>query len=337
MAGVVKGRRVFLTGHTGFKGSWLLLWLKKLGAEVTGYALEAPARSMYRQLDLDSDCTSVIGDICDRAVLQEALFASDPDFVFHLAAQPLVLASYEDPLGTLETNVLGTANVLEAIRRLGRPCMTVIVTTDKCYENRSVPHSETDCLGGHDLYSASKASAEIVTSAYSRSFQMQVATARAGNVIGGGDWADDRIVPDCIRALERGEVIRVRNPEYVRPWQHVLEPLSGYLALAQRGVSGSWNFGPDDADVRTVRDLADQVVRNWGNGEWASEAKAQPHEAPVLRLNTDKARRELGWRPRWGFEEAVARTVAWYKVAHEGASREQLRAFTMEQIEAYGE
>lgn len=336
MASVVNGRRVFLTGHTGFKGSWLLLWLRKLGAEVTGYSLEAAERSMYRQLNLDHDCTSITGDIRDRDRLAAALSDARPDLVFHLAAQPLVLASYDDPLGTLQTNVIGTANLLDALRRHNRRCVVIVVTSDKCYENRSASHKEDDCLGGHDLYSASKAAAEIVTAAYRRSFNLNVATARAGNVIGGGDWADNRIVPDCIRALERDEPIRVRNPKFIRPWQHVLEPLSGYLALAERGMSGAWNFGPADEDARTVEDVVTSVIRHWGRGEWTSDRHEQPHEASTLRLNTDKAQRELGWSPRWPFDQAIERTVAWYKAAHGGASAGQLRALTLQQIEAYG-
>ncbi len=335
MASVVNGRRVFLTGHTGFKGSWLLLWLRKLGAEVTGYSLEAPERSMYRQLNLDQDCTSIIADIRDRDRLAAALNDSQPDLVFHLAAQPLVLASYDDPLGTLETNVIGTANLLDAFRTMNRPCTVIVVTSDKCYENQATSHKETDCLGGHDLYSASKAAAEIVTAAYRRSFHLKVATARAGNVIGGGDWADNRIVPDCIRALERKEPIRVRNPKFIRPWQHVLEPLSGYLALAERELSGAWNFGPADEDARTVEDVVNAVIEQWGGGEWTADRHEQPHETKTLRLNTDKAHTELGWSPRWTFDETIEQTVAWYKAAHDGASADELRALTLQQIEAY--
>jgi CDP-glucose 4,6-dehydratase len=340
VASVVSGRRVFLTGHTGFKGSWLLLWLRKLGAEVTGYALEAAERSMYRQLGLDRDCTSIIGDLRDRDRLAAALNEARPDLVFHLAAQPLVLASYDDPLGTLQTNVLGTANVLDALRTMNRPCTVVVVTSDKCYENQSQRHEETDCLGGHDLYSASKAAAEIVTAAYRRSFQLRVATARAGNVIGGGDWADHRIVPDCIRALERGEPIRVRNPKFVRPWQHVLEPLGGYLRLAENlarsdEYAEAWNFGPSDAEARTVEDLVEAVIRHWGGGTWTGERGEQPHEAATLRLDAAKASERLGWEPRWTFDEAIEHTVAWYKAAHGGAGAEQLRALTVQQIETY--
>lgn len=341
MAGVVNGRRVFLTGHTGFKGSWLLLWLRKLGANVTGYALEAAQRSMYRQLNLDNDCKSVLGDIRNRETLASALSDAQPDLVFHLAAQPLVLASYDDPIGTLQVNVLGTANLIDALRVMKRSCAVIVVTSDKCYENRPESHQETDCLGGHDLYSASKAAAEIVSAAYRRSFGLRIATARAGNVIGGGDWADNRIVPDCIRALEAGEPIRVRNPGFIRPWQHVLEPLSGYLRLAERLLQSddyaeAWNFGPAEEDARTVKDVVEAVIGNWGNGTWLSEGGDQVAEAKTLRLNAEKAKNRLGWTPRWSFETAIEQTVAWYKAAHDGASAEQIRALTLQQIEDYG-
>ena len=336
----MKGLRVFLTGHTGFKGSWLLMALRRLGAEVTGYALEAAERSMYRQLQLGELCTSITADIRDRDRLAGALSDAQPDVVFHLAAQPLVLASYDDPLGTLQTNVIGTANLLDVLRTMNRPCTVIVVTSDKCYENPTESRREDDCLGGHDLYSASKAAAEIVTAAYRRSFSLRVATVRAGNVIGGGDWADNRIVPDCIRALERNEPIRVRNPRYVRPWQHVVEPLSGYLALASRLMNdaefaAAWNFGPNEVGTRTVEDVVNGIVNAWGSGQWISDQQDQPHETITLRLNTDKARNLLGWCPRWSFDETIDRTVAWYRAAHEGASAEQLRAITLAQIEAH--
>ena len=336
----MKNARVFLTGHTGFKGSWLLLWLLRLGAHVTGYSLEAAPRSMYRQLELDDACESVIADIRDRDRLTAALRDAKPDLVFHLAAQPLVLASYSDPLGTLGTNVLGTAHLLEALRVLDRPCTIIVVTSDKCYESRNGSHREDDCLGGHDLYSASKAAAEIVSAAYRRSFGLRIASVRAGNVIGGGDWADDRIVPDSIRALERGEPIRVRNPRFVRPWQHVVEPLSGYLTLAARlmddpKLASAWNFGPAEDEVRTVEDVVNGVVEAWGSGTWTSDSNEYPHETTTLTLNTEKARRELGWSPRWPFERAILETVRWYRAAHDGASARELRELTLAQIEAH--
>lgn len=343
-----RGRRVFLTGHTGFKGSWLTLWLRHLGADVTGYALAAPEASMYAELSLDDLCTSHVADIRDGARLTAAIAEAQPDVVLHLAAQPLVLASYDDPLGTIETNVVGTANVLEALRVIGRPCTAIIVTSDKCYENRGWVYSyrETDPLGGHDVYSTSKAAAELIITSYRRSFFeaggiIRAASARAGNVIGGGDRAADRILPDCIRALSADETIRVRNPRSIRPWQHVLEPLGGYLALAAGMLEGrnelceAWNFAPRQEDARSVAELVDAVIAAWGSGRWSSDEREQPHEAHTLRISTDKAHARLGWSPRWPFATAVRETVAWYRAAHEGASAEQLRALSLAQIDAY--
>jgi len=337
------GRRVLVTGHTGFKGSWLLSLLQSCGAEVTGYALEAEEPSMFRALGLGGSCESVIADVHDADRLTEVVDASRPDFVFHLAAQPLVLASYEDPLATISTNVMGTANLLEALRRAGRPCAVVIVTTDKCYENQeSVDgYRESDRLGGYDLYSTSKAAAELLTAAYRRSFfsngEIRVATARAGNVIGGGDWTRDRVVPDCIRALRQGEPVFVRNPQSVRPWQHVLDALAGYVALAERlagprGISfcEAWNFGPSD-EARSVKEIVEAIIAEWGSGTWRTEPREQPHETHVLRLSIEKAQARLGWRPRWNFATAVARSVEWYK-ACERADATALRELTRFQI-----
>jgi CDP-glucose 4,6-dehydratase len=303
---------------------------------------------MYAQLQLDGSCNSIIGDVRDREHLASALHEANPDVVFHLAAQPLVLASYDDPVGTLQTNVLGTANLLDAIRTLVKPCTVIVVTSDKCYENRDWTYSyrETDPLGGHDLYSTSKAAAELVATSFRRSFfgdgeAIRVATVRAGNVIGGGDWAAGRIVPDCIRALAANEPIAVRNPRFVRPWQHVLEPLGGYLMLASALLDGrteycdAWNFGPRPEDARPVDALVDAVIAAWGSGRWISEHREQPHEAHTLRLCTDKAQALLGWKPRWSFNEGIANTVQWYRAAHENASAEELRALSLAQIEAY--
>jgi len=343
----IRGRRVLVTGHTGFKGSWLLVWLHRLHCKITGYALAAPDRSMYRQLALDDYCTSVIADVRDRDALAAAIETAAPEVIFHLAAQPLVLASYTDPLGTTETNVIGTANLLDIVRTNGRPCVVVVVTSDKCYENEAgVPLREGDPLGGHDLYSASKAAAELITAAYRRSFfdggkSISVATGRAGNVIGGGDWTEDRIVPDCIRALENGQPIRVRNPDFIRPWQHVIEPLSGYLMLASAMLHGrsdvceAWNFGPRADDTRTVRDLVEAVVSSWGSGSWNADPRPQFREAKTLCLSIDKAESRLGWKPKWRFEEAVDRTTAWYRASHDGASADDLRALTSSQLDAY--
>jgi CDP-glucose 4,6-dehydratase len=341
-----RGRRVFVTGHTGFKGSWLTVWLKELGAQVTGYALAAAEPSMFRALSLDSMCDSIEADVRSYDALHAAIERTQPEFVFHLAAQPLVLASYDDPLGTIQTNVLGTANLLEALRRIGRPCTVIVVTSDKCYENREwvYAYRENEPMGGHDVYSMSKGAAELVTASYRRSFlakqDIRVATARAGNVIGGGDWAGNRIVPDAIRALSIGETIDVRNPRAIRPWQHVIEPVGGYLLLASRLASharfaDAWNFGPAADDARTVEDLVERIITAWGSGAWSTEIREQPHEAATLRLAIDKATALLQWRPRWHFDEAVARTVAWYKAAHDGASAEDLRELTRSQIRDY--
>ena len=333
-AGVYGGRRVLVVGHTGFKGSWLTLWLASVGAEVTGFALPPEdGRSLFVDAGVAASCRHVEADIRDLDSLVRVVSEVRPEFVFHLAAQSLVRRGYQQPLPTFQTNVLGTANVLEAIRRIGSPCSVIVVTSDKCYEDvgRSTPHSEIDRLGGRDPYSASKAAAEMVASSYRSSFfppgrlrehGVAVATARSGNVIGGGDWSEDRIVPDAMRALERGLPIRVRNPEFVRPWQHVLDPLDGYLVLGARLAAGepefcdAWNFGPDRADSRTVRELVEEVLRQWGGGTWVpAEEQSPPSEATYLALAIDKARDRLSWSSRWGFEEAVQRTVHWYRGA----------------------
>jgi len=270
-----RGRRVLVTGHTGFKGSWLSLWLRELGADVTGYALAADDPSMFRALELQSICDSIENDIRDADALTDVIDRVRPDFVFHLAAQSLVLASYDDPLATIQTNVIGTANVLDALRRIGHPCTAIIVTSDKCYENREwvYAYRENEPMGGHDVYSMSKGAAELVVASYRRSFfddaKIRVASARAGNVIGGGDWAENRIVPDAIRALSSSQPIDVRNPHAIRPWQHVLDPLGGYLLLASRlandaQCADAWNFGPVAEDTRTVEELVERVIAAWG-------------------------------------------------------------------------
>ncbi|WP_437565890.1 CDP-glucose 4,6-dehydratase [Sorangium sp. So ce542] len=321
------GRRVFVTGHTGFKGSWLTAWLRLLGAHVTGYALPPEgAPSLFADARIGEGVTSILGDICDEERLARAMAEARPEIVLHLAAQALVRRSYARPLETFATNVLGTARVLEAARRLPSVRVVVVVTTDKCYENHEWVwgYRETDALGGHDTYSASKACAELVASAYRRSFygrEVALATARAGNVIGGGDWAEDRIVPDIVRSVAAGEPARIRHPRAVRPWQHVLDPLSGYLLLARRlwddpaGYSGAWNFGPDDAEPTTVHRLAEAIVRALGRG---SLDLAEPsdgerlHEAGALRLDCSKARSRLGWRPLLDTDRAIQLTSAWY-------------------------
>jgi CDP-glucose 4,6-dehydratase len=352
------GKRVLLTGHTGFKGGWLALWLRELRAEVTGYALAAdPMPSLFHAAGIESACRSVIADVRDVARLRSVVQETRPDHVFHLAAQPIVRVSYELPLQTIETNVLGTANVLDAVRGLKRPCAVVVVTSDKCYENREWlwGYREDEPMGGHDVYSMSKGAAELVVASYRRSFfhparlrehGVAVASARAGNVVGGGDWAKDRIVPDAVAALAAGRPIPVRNPNAVRPWQHVLEPLGGYLLLGARlaGVGTdaperfceAFNFGPRTEDARPVKDVVDTLVACWGSGSWDDRRDpAAPHEAGLLRLCIDKAQARLGWSPRWRFEETFRRTVEWYRAFHGGASAADLAALCLEQTKEY--
>ena len=331
-----QGKTVWLSGHTGFKGAWLAQWLLKLGAGVHGFALPpATMPSVFEQLGLAQKIEHEIGDVRDADAVKKSLLRVQPDFVFHLAAQALVRCSYEHPLETYATNVMGTAHVLEALRSLEKSCAAVIVTTDKCYENREqdYAYAEEDHLGGHDPYSSSKGAAEIVISAYRRSFFGQspvlIASARAGNVIGGGDWAPDRIVPDCIRALQRGAAIPVRNPHATRPWQHVLEPLSGYLWLAAQlyqpstlnaQLATAFNFGPEKEANRNVGELVCEVLKSWP-GRWEDQSNPNaPHEAKLLMLSTAKAKRVLHWQPTWNFETAIARTVEWYRGVNENAA-----------------
>jgi len=337
------GRRVLLTGHTGFKGSWLGLWLLNLGADVWGYAL-APegGRSLFVDLALaQGQFHHHLGDLRDLQALQEVVHQAQPEVVLHLAAQPLVRRSYRDPLGTWATNVQGSLNLLEALKPVQHPCAVLMVTTDKVYANREWEYGyrEEDRLGGHDPYSASKAAAELAIASWRDSFcgpgshqtpHLAIATARAGNVIGGGDWAEDRIVPDAMRALALGDPISVRCPEATRPWQHVLEPLGGYLRLAEHlaaagGASGNpyataFNFGPTLSANRPVRELVDAALQHW-QGSWQDLSDpAAPHEAGRLHLQIDKAHHRLNWAPRWDFATTIARTVAWYRAVHGGAT-----------------
>ena len=333
------GRRVLLTGHTGFKGSWLALWLRQLGAVVYGFGLAPDTNpSLFDQLGLSSELAGhYLLDIRDAADLASVVASCQPQVVLHLAAQPLVRSSYRDPLGTWTTNVFGSLSLLEALKPLQHPCAVVMVTTDKVYENREwyYGYREEDQLGGHDPYSASKAAAELAIASWRSSFcgdashqtpHLRIATARAGNVIGGGDWADDRIFPDAMRSLMAGRVISVRRPEATRPWQHVLEPLRGYLLLAQKLDSGSdafcspFNFGPALEGNRSVRELVEAVLRHWP-GSWQDLSDpSQPHEAGRLHLQIDKAHHKLGWQPTWSFNATIGRTVAWYRSVHDGAS-----------------
>ena len=337
-----QGRRVLLTGHTGFKGSWLLLWLQQLGAEVWGYGLEPePAPNLFRQLSLQKPSGDSwhhhIGDLADRDVLDRCVQQCQPEVVLHLAAQPLVRRSYDDPLGTWATNVQGSLHLLEALKPLQHSCAVVMVTTDKVYANRewNYGYREPDQLGGHDPYSASKAAAEIAISSWRASFcgtashqtpHLRIATARAGNVIGGGDWAENRIVPDAIRSLEARQPIGVRNPNATRPWQHVLEPLGGYLCLAEALVMDpfppceAFNFGPQLESNRPVQELVNTILTHWP-GEWIDQSDpGAPHEAGLLHLQIDKAHHRLGWQPRWDYATTIKRTVDWYRAVNQGVT-----------------
>ncbi len=350
---IFSNKRVWLSGVSGFKGSWLAEWLLLLGAEVRGFSLAAPTSpSLFRQLDLPSRIAWDEADLRDAEAVKRSLCEFRPDFVFHLAAQPLVRLSYDIPVETYATNVMGTIHVLEALRGLTNEAVAVLITTDKCYENREWLHSyrEEDALGGYDPYSSSKAACEIAIASWRRSYfrshPVRVASARAGNVIGGGDWALDRIVPDTIRSLTRGEPVPVRNKTATRPWQHVLEPLGGYLALAEQLANGglndlvrqptassaSFNFGPNLDSNRTVADLVQECLRHWP-GEWLDKSDPNaPHEAGKLNLATDKAFHLLGWQPRWDFPTTIEKTVTWYRQAHEGTSVPDL---TRSQIREY--
>ncbi len=344
-------RRVLVTGHTGFKGGWLSTWLSEMGALVLGYALKPDTEpSFYTQSRLASRVESVHGDVRHTDDLRDVTRRLEPEVVFHLAAQPIVRRSYRNPVETFGTNVMGTVSVLEAVRSTPSVRAVVIVTSDKCYENRERlwGYREDEALGGRDPYSASKACAELVTAAYLRSFfgggdrSIGVATVRAGNVIGGGDWAEDRLVPDAIRALQRHESLVLRNPKSVRPWQHVLEPLAGYLMLAEQlhgdgpNWSGAWNFGPRDEDSVTVSALAELLFKHWGEGRWliVSDPMA-PHEAGCLKLDCSKARHVLGWRPRLALEEAVKLTAVWYRMAGSAPAAPDMYRLTAEQIRDY--
>jgi CDP-glucose 4,6-dehydratase len=345
------GKRVLVTGHTGFKGSWLSLWLQQKGANLCGTALEPPTSvNLFENAEVGSGMRSVIADIRDSRSLKQAFADHRPEVVFHLAAQSLVRASYEYPLDTYSTNVMGTANVLEAARESSGLRAVIVVTTDKCYENREweLPYFETDRLGGYDPYSNSKACAELVVSAYRNSFfnpavydqhGIAIASVRAGNVIGGGDWAHDRLVPDAMRAWMDGRPLMIRNARAIRPWQHVLEPLRGYLAVAESlledgpGAGEAWNFGPDATDAQPVEWVVNELAKRWGRGaRWEEATGTQPHEEQSLRLDCSKAASRLGWRPELRLNEALAMTVAWHRAKMQGRD---MHAFTMGQIDEY--
>ncbi len=327
-----KGRRVLVTGHTGFKGSWLSIWLKHLGAEVFGYALAAEEQSLFNVTDLSTQIHHFEGDVRNFEQLNNYIRSVEPEIIFHLAAQPLVRYSYDQPKETYEVNVMGTLNVLECVRHLDRELTVICVTTDKSYDNKEWiwGYRENDAMGGHDPYSSSKGCCELLIDSYNKSYflgdngaRVKLASVRAGNVIGGGDWAKDRIVPDCIAALAGDQEILVRNPYATRPWQHVLEPLGGYLLLGIKlltqetnvdRLTGAFNFGPSIASNRSVGELVDNIVSQWGTGVWINGFEGDaPHEANLLNLTIDKAFHLLNWLPVWDFDETVKRTVSWYK------------------------
>jgi CDP-glucose 4,6-dehydratase len=355
------GKKVLVTGHTGFKGSWLSSWLLYLGARVKGLSLAPDTTpSLFEQLGLEARLDHQIGDVRERKLVHSWLLEEKPDVVFHLAAQPLVRRSYIQSVETWNTNVMGTIHVLEALKHLTSPCAVVFITTDKCYENREwiYGYRETDPLGGHDPYSSSKAAAELAIASWRNSFfedseiPIGIASARAGNVVGGGDWAEDRIIPDAIRSLLQQEAIPVRNPQATRPWQHVLEPLGGYLLLAQRlyeqlmtpnwrqdkqGLYGAFNFGPSLASNRSVRELVECILQHWP-GNWLDQSDPTAvHEAKLLNLVTDKAFHSLKWQPVWDFERTIKETVIWYDQASqiELGDQQQFQALTHRQIEQY--
>lgn len=346
-----KNKRVLVTGHTGFKGGWLSAWLLNLGATVSGYALlPSTEPSFFELCGLSPRMKSFVGDIRDGARLYEVICEQDPEIIFHLAAQSLVRNSYADPVETFSTNVMGTVNLFEAVRRSQGVRAVINVTSDKCYESKEWiwGYRENEPLGGDDPYSASKACAELVTKTYRESFLKKdrrlagLASVRAGNVIGGGDWAQDRIVPDAVRALSEKKPLVVRNPNSTRPWQHVLEPLTGYLMLAERlsedkeAWGGPWNFGPNPDGTVTVAALADHIVRAWGSGEWVTVPEARaPKETRTLHLDSSKARELLRWKPKLGLPEAVDLTVDWYKNALLSARKNDLFEFSIQQIENY--
>ena len=345
------GKNVLVTGHTGFKGGWLSHWLQQLEAKVTGFALAPPEGvSLFKDARVAEGMTSVIGNLSNLDLLKQTLAEHRPEVIFHLAAQPLVRASYVDPIGTYTTNVLGTAHLLEAARVTESVRAIVLITTDKCYENQEWewPYRETDRLGGYDPYSNSKACAELVAAAYRTSFfnpsrysehRVAIATVRAGNVIGGGDWSEDRLIPDIIRAFSEGCPVRIRSPRAVRPWQHVLEPIRGYLAIAEslceHGTKDgeAWNFGPDLSDAQPVAWIVREMAEIWGNGaRWEIEDAPQPHEAQLLKLDCSKIQSRLGWKPLLRLKDALTMTTEWYRARLDGT---EMHEFTAAQIKEY--
>jgi len=340
-----KGKKVFLTGHTGFKGSWLSLWLSSLGASVRGYSLEPPTSpSLFIEARVADKIESQIGDIRDLEFLQKNMSEFNPDILIHMAAQPLVRYSYIEPIDTYDINVMGTAKVLEAARKCSNLKSIISVTTDKCYENKEWEwgYRENEPMGGHDPYSSSKGCAELVSTAYRKSFLQEkrvgLATARAGNVIGGGDWAEDRLIPDILRAFEKNEPVIIRNPKATRPWQHVLEPLSGYLILAEKlyeepvKFSEGWNFGPSDGDVKPVDWILDKMVQKWQGASWKLDQGSHPHEAGFLKLDISKAKTKLNWHPVWRLDYALEKIITWQ---HAWLNKENIQAICLKEIDEY--
>ena len=341
-------RKVLITGHTGFKGSWLCLWLNQLGVKVSGISLVDPVSNpdLFSILNKNKSINDHRGDIVNLDFCLNTIKEIEPEIILHMAAQPLVRKSYAYPLATYNTNVIGTANILEAVRTCESVKTIVVITTDKCYENIEKDHSyvETDSLGGHDPYSSSKACAEHVSSSYYRSFFKKkgvgLATVRAGNIIGGGDWSADRLIPDAVKAWSQNESIPIRSPQATRPWQHVLEPLSGYLKLAENlwnepdKISGPWNFGPDQNSINTVQDTVELAVQIWGSSaSWELTSGNHLHEASLLQLNSEKAKSILGWKPRWDFGKAVSETIQWYKNYY--SNNQKMLDLTLDQINEY--
>ncbi len=341
-----QGKRVLLTGHTGFKGSWLALWLQQLGAEVTGVSLPAPTDpGLFKVANVEEGITSIYGDIRELATLKRTFLAVNPDVVIHLAAQSLVRYSYQKPIETYQTNVMGSLHVLEAVRDCKNVRAVVMVTTDKCYENKEWiwPYRENDPMGGHDPYSSSKGCAELLVASYRKSFfanknSAAIATARAGNVIAGGDWASDRLIPDIIKAFQNQQTVRIRNPNSIRPWQHVLEPLSGYLILAEKlythghEFAGPWNFGPKTEDMQPVQRIVTMIAKYFTDAQWQQDDSENVHESHCLKLDSSKAADKLAWQPTWCLQQSIQKTVEWYRAEQQGMN---MRKFCQEQIKAF--
>jgi len=351
---IYKNRRVLITGHTGFKGGWLSVWLKEVGAKVIGYSLPPPTKpNLFEAINLKDKIEHIIGDIRDEKYILTIMEKYEPEFIFHLAAQPLVRFSYKEPKLTYETNILGTVNLLEAVRKTKSVKVCVIITSDKCYENKEwiYGYREIDPLGGYDPYSSSKGCAELITASYRNSFfnpqnygkmhQVALSSVRAGNVIGGGDWGEDRLIPDCIKSFSQNKAVVIRNPQATRPWQYVLEPLSGYLLLGAlmyengKEYSSEWNFGPNDESIIKVEDLLKYLIKQWGSGVYQLDISNQVYEANFLKLDISKAYTFLGWKPIYNIYEAIEKTIKWYKSFYNNLGKEKMYELTVEEIGNY--